>query len=233
MKEEFEMSMVGELTYFLGLQIRQSREASRPDINFSVGACARYQSNPKESHLTTVKRIIKYIKGTIEFGIWYSNESNTQLVGFTDADWAGNVDDRKNTSGGCFYLGSNLVSWLSKKQNSISLSTAEAEYIVAGSSCAQLLWMKQMLEDYGIEQQVITLYCNNSSAISITKNPVLHSRTKYIDIRHHFIRELVEDNVVCLEHVSTGNQIADILTKALDGNKFEELRHKLGLCTSS
>ncbi|XP_031101945.1 secreted RxLR effector protein 161-like [Ipomoea triloba] len=212
MKGEFEMSMVGDLSYFLGLQIRQTDSgmfvsqtkyahnlvkrfgldtsksvrtpfpthikfhrdddgksvdpsayrsmigsllyltASRPDISFSVGACARYQANPKESHLIAVKRIIKYVKGTLELGIWYSSESSTQLVGFTDADWAGNIDDRKSTSGGCFYLGSNLVSWLSKKQNSISLSTAEAEYIAVGSSCAQLIWMKQMLADYGIAQ---------------------------------------------------------------------------------
>ena len=112
----------------------------------------------------------------------------------------------------------------------MSLSTVEAEYIAAGSSCTQLLWMKQMLEEYDVRQDVMTLFCDNMSAINISKNPVLHSRTKHIDIRHHFIRELVEDKIVSLEHVATENQLADIFTKALDANQFEELRGKLGIC---
>ena len=111
------------------------------------------------------------------------------------------MDDRKSTSGGCFYVGNCLVAWHSKKQNSISLSTAEAEYIAAGSCCAQLLWMKQTLIDYGINQGTMTLFCDNTSAINISKNPVQHSRTKHID-RHHFIRELVEDHIISLESVS-------------------------------
>ena len=134
-------SMIGSLLYLT---------ASRPDIAFSVGVCARFQAAPKESHLTAVKRIIRYINGTSDYGIWYSRDSNECLAGYSDANWAGCIDDRKSTSGGCFYLGNNLVSWMSKKQNSISLSTAEAEYIAAASGCAQLLWMKKLLHDYGI-----------------------------------------------------------------------------------
>ena len=209
MKNEFEMSMVGELTFFLGLQVKQKKEdifvsqekyarnivkkfgldskihastpmssstklnvdssgvevsptlyrsiigsllyltTSRSDIVFSVGVCTRYQATPKESHLTAVKRIIRYINGTPDYGLWYSKDLNACLAGYLDADWAGSVDDRKSTSGGCFYLGNNLVSWMSKKQNSVSLSTAEAEYIAAGSCCTQLLWMKKLLHDYG------------------------------------------------------------------------------------
>ncbi|XP_060966410.1 uncharacterized mitochondrial protein AtMg00810-like [Cannabis sativa] len=218
MQKEFEMSMVGELTYFLGLQVKQSDEgtfvtqskyaknlvkkfglekakhtntpmsttlklskdeqgvrvdqtlyrsmigsllyltASRPDICYSVGVCARYQANPMESHLSAVKRIIRYVNSTIDFGIWFSKDTNSNLVCFSDADWAGNADDRKSTSGGCFYLGNNLVSWHSKKQNSISLSTAEAEYIAAGSCCTQLLWMKQMMADYGFDLKTLTIF---------------------------------------------------------------------------
>jgi hypothetical protein len=275
MSHEFEMSLVGELSYFLGLQIRQLNDgifisqakyaknlvkkfglekakhcdtpmsttlklskdasgksveqtlyrgmigsllyltASRPDISFSVGVCARYQSDPKESHLSSVKRIIRYVNGTSNYGIWYSFDTNASLVGFSDADWAGNCDDRKSTSGGCFFLGNNLVSWFCKKQNSISLSTAEAEYIAAGSGCTQLLWMKQMLVDYGFNQGTLTLFCDNMSAINISKNPVQHSRTKHIDIRHHFIRELVENKCIVLEHVGTNDQLADLFTKPL------------------
>ena len=121
--------------------------ASRPDIAFSVGVCARYQVTLKESHLTAVKQTIRYINGTLDYGLWYSKDSNACLAGYSNADWAGSVDDKKSTSGGCFYHGNNLVSWMSKKQNSVSLSTAEAEYIATRSCCTQLLWMKKQLHD--------------------------------------------------------------------------------------
>ena len=127
-------------------------------------------------------------------------------------------------------MGNNLISWFSKKQNCVSLSTAEAEYIEAGNSCSQLVWMKQMLSEYNVTQEVMTLYCDNLSAINISKNPIQHSRTKHIDIRHHFIRELVEEKIITLEHVTTEKQLADIFTKALDANQFECLRGKLGIC---
>jgi hypothetical protein len=110
--------------------------ASRPDITFVVGVCARYQAEPKMSHLVQVKRILKYINGTTDYGILYSHSDNSRMIGYCDADWAGSADDRKSTSGGCFFLGNNLVSWFNKKQNSVSLSTAEAEYIAAGSNCS-------------------------------------------------------------------------------------------------
>jgi hypothetical protein len=144
--------------------------------------------------------------------------------------WDGNADDCKSTSGGCFYIGTNLVAWMSKKQNSISLSTAEDEYIAAGSCCTQLMWMKQLLADYGFPQGRMVVYCDNTSAINISKNPVQHSRTKHIDIRHHFIRDLVENQVVSLDYVSTENQLADLFTKPLDGSRFEYLRNAIGIC---
>ena len=124
--------------------------ASRLDIVFSMGVCARYQATPKESHLTAVKQIIQYINGTPDYGLWYLKDSNACLADYSDADWARRVDDRKSTSSGCFYLVNNLVSWMSKKQNFMSLSTAEAEYIAIGSCYTQLLWMKKLLHDYGI-----------------------------------------------------------------------------------
>ena len=117
-------SMIGSLLYLT---------ASRPDICFSVGVCARYQANPKESHLATVKRIIHFVTGTVNDGIWYTNDTNSSLAGYNNADWVATVDDRKSTTRGCFYLGNNIVSWHIKKHNSIFLSTAEAEYIAAES----------------------------------------------------------------------------------------------------
>jgi hypothetical protein len=119
---------------------------------------------------------------------------------------------------------------MSKKQNFISLSTAEAEYIAAGSCCTQLMWMKQLLVDYGFPQGMMIVYCDNTSAINISKNPIQHSRTKHIDIRHHFIRDLVENQVVSLDYVSTENQLADLFTKPLDGSRFEYLRNAIGIC---
>ncbi|CAM8963218.1 unnamed protein product [Rhodiola kirilowii] len=127
------ISMIGSLLYLT---------TSRPDIDHAVGVCARYQANPKESHPMNVKRTIKYVCGTADYELWYTKDTNSCLVGYCDADWAGNAEDHKSTSGGCFFLGNNLVSWFSKKQNNISLSTVEAEYIAAGSSCIQMLWMK-------------------------------------------------------------------------------------------
>ena len=123
------------------------------------------------------------------------------------------MDDRKSTSGGCFYLGNNLVSWMSKKQNSVSLSTAEAKYIAARSCCTHLLWIKKLLHDYGIPQDTMCVFCDNISAINLSMNPVQHSKSKHIEIRNHFIRDLVEEKVVCLEFIHIDNQKADIFTK--------------------
>ncbi|KAM1814242.1 hypothetical protein ACFX1Q_027616 [Malus domestica] len=206
-------SMIGSLLYLT---------ASRFDISYSVGAYARYHADPKESHLEAVKRIIRYVSGTVEFRLHYSFETNSEIAGFSDADWAGNADDRKSTSGGCFYVGNNLVAWHSKKQNCVSLSIVEAEYITAGSCCTQLLWMK-MISDYGITQGTFSVFCDNTSAINISKNPVQHSRTKHIDIRHHFIRVLVEEKVLILEFIATEHQLADLFTKPLDIHRFETL----------
>ncbi|XP_050920168.1 secreted RxLR effector protein 161-like [Lathyrus oleraceus] len=127
------MSMIGSLLYLT---------ANRPDITFVVGVCARYPSEPKMSHITQVKRIMKYINGTNDYGMLYSHNGNSLLTGYCDADWEDSADDRKRKFGGCFFLGNDLISWFSKKQNSVSLSTTEDEYIAAGSSCSQLIWMK-------------------------------------------------------------------------------------------
>ncbi|XP_073049472.1 uncharacterized protein [Primulina eburnea] len=141
-------SIIGSLLYL---------SASRPDIMISVCLCARYQADPKVTHLKAVKRILRYISGTVDFGLWYTKETNTNLVGFSDADWARNLDDRKSTTGGCFYLGNNLVSWYSRKQNCVSFSTAESEYVAAASCCSQLLWMNQMINDYGFSSDTLIM----------------------------------------------------------------------------
>ncbi|KAK4340775.1 hypothetical protein RND71_039276 [Anisodus tanguticus] len=214
-------SMIGSLLYLT---------ASRPDIMFSVCVCARFQASPKVSLFNVVKRIIRYVTGTSDLGIWYSKDTNPNLIGYSDSDWAGDVNDRKSTRGECFYLGNNLVSWYSHKQNCVSLSTVESEYVAAGSCCAQLIWLRHMLDDYGISNNSMILYCDNLSAINISKNPVQRSRTKHIDIRHHFLRDLVEKQLVQIEYVDTFCQLTDIFTKPLDHERFSNLKKSLGLC---
>ena len=141
--------------------------------------------------------------------------------------------DRKSTSGTCHFLGRSLVCWSSKKQNCVSLSTAEAEYSDAGSCCAQLLWMKQTLKDYGTHLKQVPLYCNNESAIKIAHNPVQHSKTKHIEIRHHFLRDHVVKEDIDIIHVNTEEQLADIFTKPLDEKRFCKLRCELNILESS
>ena len=161
--------------------------------------------------------------------MWYSKDTNDVLAGYSDADCTGNVDDRKSTSRGCFYVGNILVFWMSKKHNSVTLSTAKSKYITAGSCCTQLLWMQKLLLDYGICQEHLTIYCDNTSVINISKNPIQHSRMKHIEIRHRFIREFVEDSTLTLEFIHTDDLKADLFTKPLDSKRFEFLHQNIGV----
>ena len=151
------------------------------------------------------------------------------MVGYSDADFAGCKVDRKSTSGTCQFVGSSLISWTSKKQNSVALSTAESEYIAVGSCVAQVLWLKQQLLDLGLPVGTIPILCDNTSAICITKNPAQHSRTKHIDIRHHFIRDHFTKGDIDIQFVPTDSQLADIFTKPLHFDRFSNLRALLGV----
>src|SRR3954471_1321057 len=289
MQSEFEMSLMGELNFFLGLQIKQliqgtfvsqtkycmeflkrfgmseAKEidtpmatngnldkdekgkevdvklyrgmigsllyltASRPDIIFSVCMCARYQSCPKESHLKAVKRILRYLSGTTTYGLWFPKGYECYLVGLSDSDFAGCKSDRKSTSGTYHLFSNSFISWHNKKQVSVALSTAEAEYVAAGSCCAQILWLKQQLIDFGIKLDQIPIMCNNTSAIHLRKNPVLHSRTKHIGIRHHFLRDHVEKGEVIFEHIESKKQLVNIFTKPLATKQYFNIRRELGI----
>ncbi|KAJ9551554.1 hypothetical protein OSB04_015599 [Centaurea solstitialis] len=203
--------------------------ASRPDIMFATCFCARFQANPKESHMMAVKRILRYLKGTPNRGLWYPKESGFELVAFSDADHGGCQLDRKSTSGHVQFLGDKLVSWGSKKQHCVSTSTAEAEYVAAASCCSQVLWMRTQLRDHGYNFNHIPIYCDSKSAIAITCNPVQHTRTKHIDIRYHFIKDHVERGTIELYFVNTEYQLADLFTKPLDEKRFNFLISKLGM----
>ncbi|GJS43290.1 retrovirus-related pol polyprotein from transposon TNT 1-94 [Tanacetum coccineum] len=289
MHSRFEMSLMGEMKFFLGLQIHQSPKgifinqakyaleilkkhnmdnchsigtplatkpkldvdlsgepvdqsdyrskigslmyltSSRPDLVQAVCYCARYQARPTQKHLKEVKRIFKYLKGTINMGLWYPKDSGFELTAFSDADHAGCLDTRKSTSGGIQFLGDKLVSWMSKKQNCTAMSSAEAEYVALSASCAQVMWMRTQLQDYGFNYNKIPLYCDSQSAIAISCNPVQHSRTKHIHTRYHFIKEQVENGIIELYFVRTEYQLADMFTKALPEDRFKYLVRRIGM----
>ncbi|XP_070014162.1 secreted RxLR effector protein 161-like [Nicotiana sylvestris] len=169
--------------------------ASRPDIIFSVRLCARFQSNPKESHLKAAKRILRYLKGKQDLVLYYPLGDNFDLVRYVDADYVGYLVDRKSTSGMAHFLGSCLISWGTRKQNSVAILTAKSEYVVATSYYAQLLWIKQQLEDFGVFSNFVPLLCVNTSTLNMVKNLVHHKRTKHVDVRHHFLRVNVEKSL--------------------------------------
>ncbi|KAI3691775.1 hypothetical protein L6452_31577 [Arctium lappa] len=212
--------MIGSLMYLA---------SSRPDIMFSTCLCARYQANPKEIHLSAVKRIFRYLKGTADLGLWYPKDTSFELTAYTDADHAGCMLDRKSTSGHVQFLGDKLVSWGSKKQLCVSTSTTEAEYVAAASCCSQVLWMRTQLREYGFHFNKIPIYCDSKSAIAITANPVQHTKTKHIDVRYHFIKDNVEKGTIELFFVKTEYQLDDLFTKPLDEKRFTFLVSKLGM----
>jgi hypothetical protein len=216
-------SMIGSLLYLC---------ASRLDIMLSVCMCARFQANPNEVHLRDVKRIMRYLVYTLKFGLWYPKGSTFDVIGYFDADYAGCKIDRKSISGTCQFLVRSLVFWASKKQNSVALSTSEAEYIAAGHCCAQLLWMRQTDRDYGYKLSEVLLLCDNESAIRMADNPVEHSRTKHIDIRYHFLRDHQQKGDIEIAYMSTHNQLADIFTKPLYEKTFSKLRNELNILDS-
>ncbi|GJW11633.1 retrovirus-related pol polyprotein from transposon TNT 1-94 [Tanacetum coccineum] len=212
--------MIGTLLYLT---------ASRPDLQFAICMCARYQARPTEKHLNAVKRIFRYLKGTVHRGLWYPKDSSIALTAFADADHADCQDTRRITSGSIQLLGDRLVSWSSKRQKSAAISSTEAEYIALSGCCAQVLWMRSQLTDYGFGFNKIPMYCDNKSAIALCCNNVQHSRSKHIDIRFHFIKEHVENGVIELYFVNTEYQLADIFTKALGRERIEFLINKLGM----
>ncbi|GJR71506.1 putative ribonuclease H-like domain-containing protein [Tanacetum coccineum] len=275
MKGEFEMSAMGEMTFFLGLQVKQLPDglfisqdkyvkdmltkfdmesvrtattpyeaaktklkdetdppvnvhlyrsmigslmyltASRPDIMFAVSACSRHQVTPLTSHLNAVKKIFKYLKGHPKLGLWYPKDSPFQLEAYSDSDYAGSHGDRKSTTGGCQFLGRRLISWQCKKQTIVATSSTEAEYVAAASCCAQVLWIQNQLLDYGFNFMNTKIFIDNQSTICIVKNPVFHQRTKHIEIRHHFIRDANEKNLIQVLKIHTDDNVVDLLTMAL------------------
>ncbi|GJV74675.1 putative ribonuclease H-like domain-containing protein [Tanacetum coccineum] len=213
-------SMIGSLMYLT---------ASRPDIMFVVCACARFQVTPKMSHLHAVKRIFRYLKGQPKLGLWYPRDSPFDLEAFSDSDYAGASLDRKSTTGGCQFLGKRLISWQCKKQTIVANSTTEAEYVAAANFYGQVLWIQNQMLNYGFNFMNTIIYIDNESTICIVKNLVFHSKTKHIEIRHHFIRDSYKKRLIQVIKIYNDHNIADLLTKAFDVSRFNFMVASIGM----
>ena len=213
--------MVGSLIYMT---------ITRPDLSYAVGLVSQFMQSPRKPHLDSVRRIMRYVKSTIQYGLFYAYGSDLHLSGYTDADWAGSPYDRRSTSGYSFTLGSGAVSWSSKKQPTVALSSTEAEYRGAALAACEIDWLCTLLHSLDIVvDYVVVLYCDNMSSIKLSSNPVFHARAKHIEVHYHFIREKVIAGEIDLQHVSTTMQVADIFTKSLGTEKFQQFRNSLGV----
>ena len=201
-------SIVGSLLY--------AAIATRPDIAQAVGAVSKFSSSPTEAHLTAAKQILRYLKGTANYGIKYQKSDSGNLIGYSDADWAGDCDDRHSTTGNLFLMAGGPVSWLSKKQAIVALSTSEAEYVAVSTATQEAVWLRRLLLDLKSPLDCPTVIMeDNQGAIAIARNPIVQTRTKHIDIKYHYVHEAVQDGVISLQYCPTNDMIADLLTKGL------------------
>nr|GEW11243.1 hypothetical protein [Tanacetum cinerariifolium] len=249
MNEKFQMIAMGKLTFFLGLQVLQKKDDIflsqdkyvgdilkkfgysdvRPDIMFAVCACARHQVTHKECQFYVVKRIFRYLKGHPKLGLWYPKDSPFDLVAYSDSDYGGATKDRKSTTRGCQFLGRRLILWQCKKQTIVATSTTKAEYVAAASGCGQVILIQNQMLDYGYNFMNTKIYIDNNSAICIVKNPVYHSKTKQIKIRHRFIRDCYETKLISVNHIHTDENVAYLLTKPFDAGRFQYLVVSIGM----
>jgi hypothetical protein len=220
-------SVVGSLMYVM--------VCTRPDIAHAVGVLSRYMSKPEKEHWTTVKRVFRYLHGTTSYGLCYQGRLRLDRVvdihGFVDADWAGDLDRRRSTSGYVFNLFGGSISWMSKRQDVVVLSTIEVEYMVSTHASKEAIWLQRLCLGIGLVQQAVRLECDIWSAIFLAKNPAYHSKTKHIDVQYHFVRNMVEEKKVLLEKVDTLKNVADSLTNSVSIEKFSCCRVTMGIST--
>eukprot|EP00253_Pinus_taeda_P031760 PITA_31760 len=228
---EFEMKDIGLMHYFLGLEVWQEEGHiflgqligslmylvnTRRDICFAVNTLSKFMVEPRKVHYVAAKHILRYVLGTVDYGMDYRQGYGVRLASYTNSDWAGYASDMKSTLGCCFRLGSAIVSWFSRKQKSVVLSSSKAEYMDASQASCEAIWLRKLL--YGLfdqELRPMVIHYDNQSCIKLMDNPVFHDRSKHIDIRYHFIRDYVQKGVVKLEYISTDEQVADVLMKSL------------------
>ncbi|GJZ61178.1 hypothetical protein Tco_0617315 [Tanacetum coccineum] len=183
---------------------------------------------PSSSHLGAAKRVLRYVKGSLDLGIMFERNKAVKLEGYADSDWAGSIDDSKSTSGYIFTLGSGVFCWNSKKQSVVAQSSAEAEYISVAGAVNHAIWIRKLLSDLDLTQEVPTaIFCDNKSAIAIAENPVQHGRTKHINVKYHAIREAEKNEEVKLKYCTSETQLADMLTKSITGKKLNYFKAQI------
>lgn len=217
------ISMVGAVLY---------ATQTRPDIQYAVTTLAQFSANPGIKHLEAMKRLLRYLRGTADFKLHLGRRPNSgiNLVGWTDSDWAGDIDTRRSVGGFVFDVAGSSITWSSKKQPTVALSTVEAEYMAASNATKEAIWLRTLLADLGHPQMSATIiHADNQGCIALSRNPVAHSRAKHIDIRHHFIRERIARSEIDLQFLSTKEMVADIFTKALPRDLFERFQDALGV----
>jgi histone deacetylase 1/2 len=218
-------SVVGGLQYLT---------LTRPDISFAVNKVCQFLSQPTDVHWEAVKRILRYVKGTLQTGLCFRKSASTGVSIFTDADWAGCVDDRRSTSGYAIFVGPNLVSWSSKKQPTVSRSSTEAEYKALANGAAEAMWISSLLKELGVpRQRTPILWCDNLGATYLTANPVFHARTKHIEIDFYFVRERVAKGALDVRFISSSDQLADVFTKPATRQMLDRFRTNLNLVCNS
>jgi histone deacetylase 1/2 len=214
-------SIVGGLQYLL---------VTRPDISFAVNKVCQYMQTPRQPHWSAVKRILRYISSTISHGIHLRRSSSSLLSAFSDADWAGDSDDRRSTGGHAIFYGPNLIAWSARKQATVSRSSTESEYKALANVTAELIWVQSLLQELGVPQaRPPILWCDNIGATYLSSNPVFHARTKHIEVDHHFVRERVAQKLLHIKFISSKDQPADIFTKPLPLPQFSACRRNLSL----
>jgi hypothetical protein len=217
--DEIDPQLIGSLMYLVN---------TRPDICYAVNVLSQFMSQPRQTHWIATKHVLRYLRGTVGYGLRYASSVDLSLQGYVD--WAGSAVDRKSTSGCCFTLGSAMVSWCSRKQSSVALSTTEAEYIALSVAVHEAVWLRKLLTDlFDHEMDPIIIHCDNQSCVKLSENPVFHDRSKHIEIKYHYIRDMVQRKAVHVQYLPTHEQIADIFTKPLAKTKFEYFRERLGL----
>lgn len=213
-------SAVGSLMYAM--------VCTRPDITHAVSLVSRFLSNPGKAHWEAVKWIFRYLRGTSKLSLCYGGDKPI-LQGYTDADMAGDLDNRKSTSGYVFTFSGGAISWQSKLQKCVALSTTEAEYIAAVEASKEMLWLKRFLQELGLKQSEYVVFCDSQSAMDLSKNSMYHARTKHIDIRYHWLRDVIEEKRMKLKKVHTDKNSADMLTKVVPGSKVELCSKLVGM----
>jgi len=228
--ERMEMSQV---PYALAVgSLMYAMICTRPDIAQAMGAVSRFMADPGKEHWDVVKRILRYIKGTSDVALCFRGLEFI-VNSYVDSNFAGDLDKRRSTTGYVFTLAGGAVSWLSKLQYVIALSTTEAEYMVATQACKEAIWIQRLMEELGHSQQQIGMYCDIQSTLHIARNPVFHSRKKHIGVQYHFVREVVEKGSVDMQKIHTKDNLADVMTKSINADKFTWRRSSYGMIESS